>query len=281
MNYILFIAGAQGLQTLQEFLKYSHQILVVVPNGFSNEAIEKICYENHLELIVRHKGVPLDISAHNIDLLVSSEFPFKIDPYEYESVCHALNIHASILPTYKGRHSDVWSLINDEKTLGVTVHRLNERFDDGEVLYIAEFEINDSLTLREIYQLAVSKIPIIVSMINDRTIFSQDEAKPRPDIYWRVRTLNDSIINWHLGARKVFLFVRALSRPPIYAYSFYEGVKYEFRNVQFIDQVIEALPGSVIELDRHLHIVCGDGRLVKPIDVHSNDIPLAQGIVLH
>ncbi len=45
-----------------------------------------------------------------------------------------LNIHYSILPKYRGFHSTVWAIINNEAELGLTVYRMNQHIDDGPIL---------------------------------------------------------------------------------------------------------------------------------------------------
>ena len=89
----------------------------------------------------------------------------------------AINIHASILPKYKGKHSDVWALINDEKTLGITVHKINEKFDDGEILHIEEIKINDSMTNKEIYQNISKPLQKIIKLIFNNLIFKNTIKK--------------------------------------------------------------------------------------------------------
>lgn len=281
MSYLLFIEGTQGLQTLQRLLDHARDVAVVVPQGFDNSAIQSACRTHGLEVLVRERGVPLDLSDREFKVLVSSQFQFRIDPSEYELAQHAVNIHASILPTYKGKHSDVWALINDERILGITVHRLNPGFDDGEIMLVEQVAIDDSLTHEEIYDRIAARLPGIVDQIADGSIFAKRDRTVRPDVYWRVRKPIDSQISWQLAARKVFLFVRALARPPIYAFSGYRRSRYEFRRVVPVDTIVQAIPGSVVELDGHLHIVCGDARLVRVIDVDRRGEPLAPGMVLH
>ena len=45
-----------------------------------------------------------------------------------------INIHQSLLPAYKGRHPLNWAIINGEKYTGVTIHKINEAYDDGEII---------------------------------------------------------------------------------------------------------------------------------------------------
>ena len=141
------------MTTLKESLKYTKNIICVVPQGFSNEQIINLCALHKLKIMTRARNESIDVGKYNCDILISSQFQFKIFKKEFEALrVGAINIHASILPKYKGKHSDVWALINDEKTLGITVHKINEKFDDGEILHIEEIKINDSMTNKEIYQ---------------------------------------------------------------------------------------------------------------------------------
>ena len=282
MKNVLYLDGLQGRNTLIEFLKYEKDILVVIPEDFPNEEIEKVCNLNNLEFVVRKKNIPLDLSNLEVKLIISSQFQYKILPQEYLQAENALNLHASILPAYKGKHSDVWSLINDERQLGMTVHRLNEKFDDGEILHIELVEIDDSMSLEKIYEKVSNTIPKVVGMIVTESIFSSPKPIERPDTFWRIRGLQDSIINWHLSARKIFLFVRALSRPPIFAYSYYKQVKYSFKEVIPVKVKIDAIPGTVISHENKICVVCGDGNLVEPLSVsNDNNQPLKEGMVLH
>ena len=196
LKYILYIEGFQGLTTLKESLKYTKNIICVVPQGFSNEQIINLCALHKLKIMTRARNESIDVGKYNCDILISSQFQFKIFKKEFEALrVGAINIHASILPKYKGKHSDVWALINDEKTLGITVHKINEKFDDGEILHIEEIKINDSMTNKEIYQNISKPLPKIIKLFFNKLIFKNTIKKKGQDVYWRVRNLSDSRIN--------------------------------------------------------------------------------------
>lgn len=61
-----------------------------------------------------------------------------------------INIHYSLLPKYRGYHSTVWAIINDEKYLGLTIHEMSEYIDDGDIIYQYKVE-NDKKNFRRIY----------------------------------------------------------------------------------------------------------------------------------
>lgn len=281
LKLVLYISGNQGLETLRLCHSFSESIVVVLPEGFENENIVDYCKKARLPLIIRSKEVPLSLSSEKFDLLISSSFQFLIKKEEYYHLKYGgINIHASILPTYKGKHSDVWALINDEKILGVTVHKLNDKFDDGEILNIYEIGIDDSHSNSEIYQRVTSLFPELISDICTLKIFDYEFKSSSSEIYWRVRTLEDSRIDWSKSARKIFLFVRALSRHPIYAYSFHKKIKYSFKKVEQTNLQRNDYPGRVVQIDENYFVVCGDGFLVKILELTENNIkPIPQSVL--
>ena len=82
------------------------------------------------------------ISSFNADLIVLSGARI-LSPQLLASVdCPVLNIHAGINPKYRGVHGGYWALVNDDIShCGVTIHRVDEGVDTGEVLAYAKINI--------------------------------------------------------------------------------------------------------------------------------------------
>lgn len=281
MNFLLFIEGLQGFRTLNGLLLRGATVKeVVLPKGYSCDEIVNLCKDRDVPFCWRGKQ-PLLLAPDSADVLVSSQFQYRIDPMELRAgKLGSVNIHASMLPTYRGRHSDVWALINGESVLGVSVHRITHDFDAGQVLHIERTSISDDMTHSEIYLRMSRCLEPILDKLVDGSIFNCLETGLGPDVYWRTRTLADSRINWHLDSIKVFHFVRALARPPIFAFSEYLGRRYQFVNVQVKSAARQELPGSVVVADGEKGVVCGDRHLVIIRELVE---PLApqEGAVLH
>ena len=79
---------------------------------------------------------PLDF-----DLLVNcfANFRYRELHHRYPTV----NVHLAPLPAYRGRHPLQWALINGEETFGVTIHDINDDFDDGAIRWQATIEVAD------------------------------------------------------------------------------------------------------------------------------------------
>ena len=120
-------------------------------------------------------------------------------------------------------------------------------------------------------------------MIFNNLIFKNTIKKKGQDVYWRVRNLSDSRINWNLDCRKVFLFVRALAREPIYAYSNYKGDTFYFLLCKITNyEENQLIPGTVIEKSGKLYVVCGDYKLLRVLEYKSEKKKdLKQKYVLH
>lgn len=61
-----------------------------------------------------------------------------------------LNVHYSLLPSYRGLHSTAWAIMNGEEYLGLTIHIMNQFIDDGPILHQKKI-INDQLSSASYY----------------------------------------------------------------------------------------------------------------------------------
>ena len=87
------------------------------------------------------------------DMMVSLSFDQILRPSALRTSKDALNLHPGILPRYRGLWPIFWKLLRKEKYAGITIHRMTEKIDEGEILALKHFRIrkNDtkvSLTLK-------------------------------------------------------------------------------------------------------------------------------------
>lgn len=75
------------------------------------------------------------LRAMNADLIVCAHFDQKLDTDLCDGLSHAaVNIHPSLLPRHRGVEPVLQSLLDEEGALGVTLHRLSEKIDEGRIL---------------------------------------------------------------------------------------------------------------------------------------------------
>lgn len=126
----------------------------------------------------------------------------------------AFGIHASMLPDYAGGAPLVWAMINGEKIAGVSLFKLEDGVDDGDILEQASFEIENQDTILEVYNKATeASKDILLRCIKN---FDQIVYKPQNKQLIKVfpqRKPEDGEINLNWESTKLYNFIRAQSFP--------------------------------------------------------------------
>ncbi|HVN49553.1 MAG TPA: methionyl-tRNA formyltransferase [Bacteroidota bacterium] len=127
------------------------------------------------------------------------------------------NLHASLLPKYRGAAPINWAIIHGDRETGVTTFFLQEKVDTGNILMQARIPISQDATAGEIHDalslLGANAVLHTVQMIESGTIDPQpqnnDLTTPAPKIF-----KDDCRITWQAPAEKIHNFVRGLSPHP-------------------------------------------------------------------
>ena len=101
------------------------------------------------ELGIEVKTLEDVYSIENL-LFLSLEFDNIVNPNKFKSN-KLFNLHFSLLPKYKGMYTSVMPILNNEKTTGVTLHKIDKGIDTGEIIAQKEFEIDFMDNARDIY----------------------------------------------------------------------------------------------------------------------------------
>jgi len=132
----------------------------------------------------------------------------------------AWGIHASLLPKYAGGAPLNWAIINGEKETGVTLFRMEDGVDDGDIISQKSFNIDYNDTIKDAYDKATIKskniLREVLSNIND--VKFQKQNKSDIEIYPQ-RKPKDGEINWNENSNKIYNFIRAQTLPYPCAFS--------------------------------------------------------------
>jgi methionyl-tRNA formyltransferase len=180
------------------------------------------------------------------------------------------NLHASLLPQYRGAAPINWAIINGEKETGVTTFLLNHQIDTGDIigqvrcpilpednigtLYDKLMNIGSGLVLETVEKIAAGNIdPIVQSHIPD------SELKPAPKIF-----KEDCLIDWTKEGEQIVNFVRGLSPyPAAWSRMYKEGQEVgsaKIFNVRFEQANHERTAGEVRTDGRTtLEVACKEG----------------------
>jgi methionyl-tRNA formyltransferase len=123
-------------------------------------------------------------------------------------------IHASLLPDYAGGAPLVWAIIEGQKKTGVTLFKLDDGVDDGDIIEQAEIEIKQDDTIKEVYEEAtrVSKVILLHALKNIDKIKFIPQDKSKIKVYPQ-RKPDDGQIDLNMPGQKMYDFIRAQTPP--------------------------------------------------------------------
>jgi len=165
-----------------------------------------------------------------------------------------INIHASLLPKWRGAAPIQRAIINGDKKIGVSIMRIEEKLDSGPVLSSEEIKLNHNLTYGEIEpKLSVLGASLLIKTLqnlkNGKVEFkNQIHAEAT---YAKKISKNETRINWNLDAEIVMAHIHGLSPAPG-AWFEYKGGRYKVLKVNKCSSSGKA--GTV--MDENLTIGC-------------------------
>ena len=189
---------------------------------------------------------------------------------------YCINVHASLLPRYRGAAPIQWAIINGESITGVTTMVMDEGLDTGEILLQKEIEIkenDDAISLSKKLSEAGSRLLLetLSGIRNSRIIPVKQEGEPS---YAPPLKKEDGLINWHKTAREIRNLIRGTIPWPC-AYTFLNGERLIITKASVVEGSGE--PGIIEEAEKKFIVGTGKGLLeileVKPEGKRAMDGP--------
>ena len=178
-----------------------------------------------------------------------------------------LNVHTSLLPKYRGAAPIQWAILEDEKETGVTIMKMDEGLDTGDIVAMEKTPIapdDNASTLHD-------RLGKIGARLLARTIpdYAAGKIKPQKQptegsSYARKIKKEDGRIDWNLPARKIWNRVRAFVPWPVAFTYFEEKGKPHLLKIWAATEepALKGEPGTVLQADKSgLVIACGTGAL--------------------
>ena len=177
-----------------------------------------------------------------------------------------INIHASLLPKYRGAAPIQQAVIDGEKESGVTIQKMGTGIDTGDmiakvVVPLAEDETGGSL----FDKLAAAGADLLIKTLPDifqgRAVYEkQPEESPTP--YAGMITKEMGHMDFHKDAEELERLVRGLNPWPS-AYTFLNGKTLKIWKSRVSEEKTDMEPGTVIAADKSgIHVSCGNGVLI-------------------
>lgn len=172
-----------------------------------------------------------------------------------------INVHASLLPKYRGASPIQWSIVCGEKVTGVSTMYLNEGMDTGDILLKEETKIGETETAEQLWDrlstLGAELLIKTVKGIEENTItpVKQDESQAS---YAPIIKKSDGLIDWNDTAYNINCKIRGLHSWPV-AYTKLDGKNFKIFSAEIVEK--SGKVGEVIDGEKEIIVACKEKAL--------------------
>ena len=177
-----------------------------------------------------------------------------------------VNIHASLLPQYRGSAPYQWAVLDGLKETGVSAQHMVLQMDAGDVIDVAKTPIGENETAGELLdRLAVLGADLLSRTLTRFENGSVEAARQNEEEVTFAPMLDKSLcpIDWEKPAQKIHDQVRGLHPWPI-ATTVLGGTKFKIHQTVLVSDTTGKAPGTPIELTKKgLKVACGGGTVIE------------------
>jgi methionyl-tRNA formyltransferase len=190
---------------------------------------------------------------------------FRILPLEILQIPirGAFNLHASLLPKFRGAAPIQWAVISGEKETGVTTFFLNEQVDTGKIILQARLPIAPDETAGELHdRLAAVGAEIVlhsVRLIENGAVQPRGQDNTSASVAPKIFK-HHCKIDWNRPATDVHNLIRGMSPRPGAFTSHGDKILKIYRS-KLVPGPLKQVPGTILQADSHLVIATGDGAI--------------------
>ena len=180
-----------------------------------------------------------------------------------------INVHASLLPKYRGAAPIQWAVANGETITGVTTMKIDAGLDTGGMLLKAETPIGPEETAIEVGErLAVIGADLLIETLDGLaagtiTPIPQDHADAT---LAPILKKEDGAVDWHWPAAKIHCQARAFLPWPG-CHTTFRGVGLQLWKVRVWPEAVKGSPGTLHPTRKQVIAACGDGTALELIEV--------------
>lgn len=182
-----------------------------------------------------------------------------------------INVHASLLPKYRGAAPIQWAVLNGDTETGVAVQQMNEGIDTGDLLLVKKTKIDINETSAELFE----RLSLLGADALDKTInmLENDSVKrtPQPDGdfgYAKMISREMSPIDWSKSAFEIHNQVRGLQTWPC-ADTVINGKKVKIHKT-LLSELNGNSTGKIMNNKGVLTVCCGDGKCLDIVEIQPD-----------
>lgn len=187
-----------------------------------------------------------------------------------------INLHASLLPMYRGAAPLNWVVINGEKKSGNTTMLMDVGLDTGDMLLKDEVEITESMTAGELHDILMVRganllIETIEGVANGTIKGIKQEGET---CYAKMLSKNTGKISWDKSAIEIHNLIRGLNPWPI-AHTTYKDDNMKIYEAEVLNENSNKEPGTILSVNKTgMKVSCNEGVLLVKKVQFPNGKPL-------
>ena len=202
-----------------------------------------------------------DIDITNADILLVVAYGNLIPNWILDSNIKAINVHYSLLPSYRGASPIQSSLLNNDKKTGVTFMQMSEDLDAGKVIKSFEVPINKydnkSSLEKKLTKLSILNLEKVIADFYSNKIIPVDQEHEKAS-YCKKISKEDSIINFKESAEKIFAKFRAYNEWPGICF-LHKNKVIKIHGLELSSTKSPGIPGDIVSFSN-------SGLTIKTVD---------------
>ena len=279
-----------AVRPLQVMLEEHYNIVAVVTGQDKPAGRGKKLSESAVKLYAQQQNLPIlqpeslkseefvdTLRQYDPDLIVVVAFKMLPKVVWQIPKIGTINIHASLLPQYRGAAPINWAIINGEKKTGVTSFLINEVIDTGNILLQKEVDITDEETAETLHdklqesgsQLLLETLKLLENgsvngISQEQLISNETNLKPAPKIF-----KDTCKINWNKDSKSIYDFIRGISPYPG-AWTLLRkketSTVFKIFSAKYTIETHNFTPGHIVEKNISIAIATSNG-FIEPTEI--------------
>ena len=267
-----------AVPSLKKLIEDGHNIVGVVTQpdkkrgrggNVSFSPIKKVALENNIKVLqperIRKKSSVDDLRSLGAELFITCAYGQILSQAVLDiPELGCINVHASLLPRYRGAAPIHRAVMNGDKSTGVTTMMTDRGMDTGDILLKAEVEIDDYMTsgtLHDILKATGARVlnETLVKLGEGNLVrIPQDDSRAT---HAAMLKKEESIIDWSCDVRAIHNKVRALNPWPG-CFTTYKAKRMRIISSGFCNEETNVQPGKIVKITKDMiKVACGMGTL--------------------
>ncbi len=285
MNIIFMGTPDFAVPCIEKLIENNHNIMAVFtqpdkPLGrkqiLTPPPVKAVAEKNNITVYqpesIKNSNALEIIENYNPDIIIVVAYG-KILPLEILNAAKygCINVHASLLPKYRGAAPIQWSILNGDKETGVTIQQMNEGIDTGDILFVKKTDIDINETSEALFErLSVIGADALIQCLDDI-----ENGKISPVVqsengacYAQKITRELCPIDWNRSALEIHNQVRGLQSWPC------ASTTLNGKNIKIHKTVLSDMKGNksglIVDNKNNLTVCCGDGNCISILELQAD-----------